>query len=78
MNVIYRWIVLESCCWFGGFFFLIIDKGNCYIFILVDYVICYFEVIVFFSIEIERIVEVLFEMFLRIGIFCEMLIDMGV
>lgn len=61
-----------------GFFFLIIDKGNCYIFILVDYVICYFEVIVFFSIEIERIVEVLFEMFLRIGIFCEMLIDMGV
>lgn len=45
---------------------------------LVDYLSCYLEVILLLSIEIERVVEVLMDIFFRGGVLWEMLIDMGI
>lgn len=45
---------------------------------LVDYLSCYLEVIVLLSIEMERVVEVLMDIFFRVGVLWEMLIDMGI
>lgn len=45
--------------------------------IVVDFVICYFEVVVLKGIEIEMVVEVFVDIFCRIGVFKEMFIDMG-
>lgn len=53
------------------------DWGNCYILMLVDFVICYLEVVVFKGIEIEKVVEVLIDIFCRIGVLKEMFMDQG-
>lgn len=68
------WVVVDLV----GLLFLVIDKGNRYIFMLVDYLSCYLEVILLLSIEIEKVVEVLMDIFFRGGVLWEMLIDMGI
>ena len=53
------------------------DKGNRYIFTLMDYVTRYPETVALPSIEAERVAEALLEMFCRLGILSEMLTYMG-
>lgn len=60
-----------------GLLYLIIDKGNRYILIVVDYSFRYLEVVVLKNIDIEIVVEVLVEIFSRVGILREVLLDMG-
>lgn len=74
IDILFEWVVVDLV----GFIFLVIDCGNRYIFIMVDYSIWYLEVIVLKGIEIECVVEVLFEFFIRLGIFKEILLDMGI
>lgn len=74
IDILFEWVVVDLV----GFIFLVIDCGNRYIFIMVDYSIWYLEVIVFKGIEIECVVKVLFEFFIRLGIFKEILLDMGI
>lgn len=60
-----------------GLLYLIIDKGNRYILIVVDYSFRYLEVVVLKNIDIEIVVEVLVDIFSRVGILREVLLDMG-
>lgn len=73
IEVFFKCVVVDLV----GFIQLVISKGNCYILIVVDFVICYFEVVVLKGIEIEMVVEVFVDIFCRIGVFKEMFIDMG-
>lgn len=73
IDVLFKRVVVDIV----GFIYFVIDKGNRYILILVDFVIRYLEVILMFFIEIERVVEVFIDIFLRVGVLVEMLSDMG-
>lgn len=64
IDIFFEWIVVDLV----GFILFVIEKGNRYILIVVDYSIRYFEVIYLKSIEIERVVEVLVYIFSMMGI----------
>lgn len=69
--ILFKCVVVD----FVGLFDLWIIKGNKYIFILVDYVIWYLEVVLLLGIEIECVVEVLVDIFSCVGILRELLFD---
>lgn len=74
IDIFFEWIVVDLV----GFILFVIEKGNIYILIVVDYSIRYFEVIFLKSIEIERVVEVLVYIFSMMGILKEIFFDMGI
>lgn len=59
IDVLFKRVVVDIV----GFLYLLIDKGNRYILMFVDYVFRYLEVIVLVGIDIECVVEVLVEIF---------------
>lgn len=68
---LFYWVVVDIV----GLLELRMIKGNKYILMIIDFVICYFEVVVLFGIEIEWVVEVLVDVFSCVGVFREILID---
>lgn len=66
----FEWIVIDIIR-----FFLKLENGNFYIFVVVDYFIKFMEIFLLLNLEVEIVVDVIFKGWIRMDGFGEIYID---